>query len=603
MTRSCSSEAAPASWAPPDSIRSVFVARPLERGRAAEGRGLGASRFGERARELRARADRELAVDAREMDLDRPLSDEERLRDLAVGGAFGRQLGDAALTGRQRLDAAQGDTPRARAGGEKLALRTFGERAGAADRRQLESLTKLLARLRAAVGPAKRGAQLGPGLRVLEPSRRPAQDVDRFHEELEPALAALDEACRTQGGAERPRGTPRARELDLFLSKRGGLVPPAELKQSQRGGRAPRDEGGVPAADLLEQTSGLEHLLEAPGQVSTQQAQAPGAVAEEEQARAARRSFAGPRARQNGRGFVEPALLHERVGEEGGRVPREASRRAPDLPCGEGLTRFGLHLAEVATPAQREGAEDLHRTECERRAVPVGLGERVLVDREDLVEIRHREHRARRDEAGADRVRDGRLVRAQDRAVGEGLARERDDLRRRPARTCVVVGEQGEQQLLACGPGSGLDADAFEPLGRMAVEPRGAQAVRDQAGREEALELRIGPGKLVERLLEHGVRLLSAEDEQLAAEQSRGLGAPHRARGQRMRLAQVLYCGLSAHVRLGRAELEEHFGALRVRRRLLEGASKVGDGALRGTARAGAPRGVAQRRDGLRICG
>ena len=284
-------------------------------------------------------------------------------------------------------------------------------------------------------------------------------------------------------------------------------------------------------------------------------------------------------------------------------MPREASRRAPDLPCGQGLTRFGLHLAEVATPAQRHGAEDLHRTECERRAVPVGLGERVLVDREDLVEIRHREHRARRDEAGADRVRDGRLVRAQDRAVGEGPARERDDLRRRPARTCVVVGEQGEQQLLASGPGSGLDADAFEPLGRIAVEPRGEQAVRDQAGREEALELRIGPGKLVERLLEHGVRLLSAEDEQLAAEQSRGLDAPHRARGQCMRLAQVLYCGLSAHVRLGRAELEEHFGALRVRRRLLERASKVGDGALRGTARAGAPRGVAQRRDGLRICG
>ena len=192
---------------------------------------------------------------------------------------------------------------------------------------------------------------------MLEPGRRPAQDVDRFHEELEPALAALDEACRTQGGAERPRGTP-CRELDLFLGKRAGLVPPAELKQSQRGGRAPRDEGGVPAADLLEQASGLEHLLEAPGQVSAQQAQAPGAVAEEEQARAAGRSFAGPGAGQNGRGFVEPALLHQRVGEEGGRVPREASRRAPDLPCGQGLTRFGLHLAEVATPAQREGAAE-----------------------------------------------------------------------------------------------------------------------------------------------------------------------------------------------------------------------------------------------------
>jgi hypothetical protein len=55
----------------------------------------------------------------------------------------------------------------------------------------------VLASLRAAVGSAERGAQLGARLRVLEPGRRPAQDVNRFHEELESALAALDEACRT----------------------------------------------------------------------------------------------------------------------------------------------------------------------------------------------------------------------------------------------------------------------------------------------------------------------------------------------------------------------------------------------------------------------
>src|SRR6266545_7727993 len=125
-----------------------------------EEQNLGASRFGERARELRARADRELAVDAREVDLDRPLGNEERLRDLAVGGAFGRQLGDAALTGRQRLDAAQGNAAGARAGGEKLALGTCSEWRGAADRRQLKSLAKLLARLRAAIGSAECRAQL-----------------------------------------------------------------------------------------------------------------------------------------------------------------------------------------------------------------------------------------------------------------------------------------------------------------------------------------------------------------------------------------------------------------------------------------------------------
>ena len=64
------------------------------------------SRRGERGSQLRARVDRELAVDAREVDLDGPLSDEEGLCDLAVGGAFSCHLGDAALAGRERLEAA-----------------------------------------------------------------------------------------------------------------------------------------------------------------------------------------------------------------------------------------------------------------------------------------------------------------------------------------------------------------------------------------------------------------------------------------------------------------------------------------------------------------
>jgi hypothetical protein len=70
-----------------------------------------------------------------------------------------------------------------------------------------------------------------------------------------------------------------------------------------------------------------------------------------------------------------------------------------------------------------------------------------------------------------------------------------------------------------------------------------------------------------------------------------------------MCLTQVLYRGLAAHVRLGRAELEQHVAAFRVRRRLLERAAEVGDGALRGTARAGAAGCVAQRGDGLWIGG
>jgi hypothetical protein len=51
--------------------------RPTAReGRAAREEGLDAGRFGERGRQLRAGANREFAVDAREVNFDRSLSDE-----------------------------------------------------------------------------------------------------------------------------------------------------------------------------------------------------------------------------------------------------------------------------------------------------------------------------------------------------------------------------------------------------------------------------------------------------------------------------------------------------------------------------------------------
>jgi hypothetical protein len=51
------------------------------------------------------------------VDLDRPGGHEERLGDLAVGGALRGQLGDAPLAGRERLDAAQRDSSWPRTGG------------------------------------------------------------------------------------------------------------------------------------------------------------------------------------------------------------------------------------------------------------------------------------------------------------------------------------------------------------------------------------------------------------------------------------------------------------------------------------------------------
>jgi hypothetical protein len=160
-----------------------------------------------------------------------------------------------------------------------------GERGGAADRRQLERVAKLLARLRAAVGSAKCRSQLGARLRVLELRRRVRQHLDRFPKEREPLLATFDQSRRAQGCAERPRGTRGTCEPELFARQPAGFVLLAKLEQGEGGRRAPGDEGGIPGADRLEAATGVEHLPEAADQIAVQQTQARADVGEIEQAR------------------------------------------------------------------------------------------------------------------------------------------------------------------------------------------------------------------------------------------------------------------------------------------------------------------------------
>src|SRR5947207_3811224 len=124
-----------ASWPRPDANRSLSAALPLD-----ECGGLRARRFGERGRELRARADPELAVDAGQVHLDRPLRDEERLRDLPVRRPLGCHLRDAPLARGERRDAAEGDAARPGAGREQFLLGSGGQGSRTADSRQLDRL-------------------------------------------------------------------------------------------------------------------------------------------------------------------------------------------------------------------------------------------------------------------------------------------------------------------------------------------------------------------------------------------------------------------------------------------------------------------------------
>ena len=119
--------------------------------------------------QLRPRGDLELAVDAREVDLDRLRRDEERLGDVLVRHVLGGHLGDAALARGQRLEPAQHQPARAGAGRRELGLRPLLEAGGAELVRELEALAEVLARVGALVAAAQRGAELDERLRVLEP--------------------------------------------------------------------------------------------------------------------------------------------------------------------------------------------------------------------------------------------------------------------------------------------------------------------------------------------------------------------------------------------------------------------------------------------------
>jgi hypothetical protein len=123
----------------------------------------------------------------------------------------------------------------------------------------------------------------------------------------------------------------------------------AELEQGEGGLRAPGKEGGVAAPQLLEAATGLEGLLEPPGQVAAQHAQTRAAVGKEEQAGSVGEGLAHNGAGEGSRGIVELALLHQGVGEKRQRMPREARRRRPRLAGGERLAGVGFRFGEVAS--------------------------------------------------------------------------------------------------------------------------------------------------------------------------------------------------------------------------------------------------------------
>ena len=153
------------------------------------------------------------------MPLDRARSDEQGLRDLAIRQVLARELGDAALARRERLDAAEDDAPRPGAGRPQLGLGARSKRSGARAMRRVERLAQQLARLAAAVAAAQERTEIGQRPRAVEHCAARSERVDRLPQQGLAGIPAGDDAGRALRDAERARRAERASELELLLGQ------------------------------------------------------------------------------------------------------------------------------------------------------------------------------------------------------------------------------------------------------------------------------------------------------------------------------------------------------------------------------------------------
>src|SRR5262245_42630319 len=150
-----------------------------------------------------ARDDAELAVAVAQVVLDGGERQVQRVGDLAVLVAGGGELGDAALAGRERAEAAHEPPARPGPGRAELAQRVLLERRGAAAMREVERATQRLPGLDLVAGVPEGDALLGERARELEPGGGAFQDGDGLTQQLEVVVG--DPGRRTQRDTDRAR--------------------------------------------------------------------------------------------------------------------------------------------------------------------------------------------------------------------------------------------------------------------------------------------------------------------------------------------------------------------------------------------------------------
>jgi hypothetical protein len=199
----------------------------------------------QRAGQVPAGLDIELAVHATEVDLDRLHSHKQRLCDLLVADVLGGHLRDPALARGQRLQAAEHDLARVRPGCRQLLVALVDKSRRPALMRKVDPFAQVRARLSATVGAAQRGAEIDQGSGVLQPRGRLGQHLDRFPQHLFSGHAAFDPPEGPERDSDRLRGSPPTRKIELLPGHFACLAGSPEAVQGERSVRAPGTERGV----------------------------------------------------------------------------------------------------------------------------------------------------------------------------------------------------------------------------------------------------------------------------------------------------------------------------------------------------------------------
>ena len=173
-----------------------------------------------------------------------------------------RELRDAALRGGQLLYPAGIGIARRAAGRAQLGARALHERTCAAAVGQIEPLLERVAGLRAVVGAAQAGTQVGQRAGVLESRRRPLEHAGGLAEPLDGRLSALYQRAGAQRDAGSARGSPPPGPLEVLGRHGARSLVVAQGEQCERGVRAPaRRERARTSPELVVAAEG-DHVLD-----------------------------------------------------------------------------------------------------------------------------------------------------------------------------------------------------------------------------------------------------------------------------------------------------------------------------------------------------